>query len=130
MTQQIPIQSLANQEFTITLDNNVWEFTIKATNGVTAVSLRLNGVAVIDNLRAVAGMRIIPSQYEEAGNFVFYTQNFELPDYRQFNTSQSLVYYNAAELAFLRGPTPPRITADYFNGIAPLPLRFRPQGYV
>ena len=130
MTQQIPIQSLANQGFTVTLDNNVWEITIKATNGVMSMSLKLNGVAVVDNMRAVAGMRIIPSKYEEAGNFVFYTQNFELPDYKLFNTSQCLVYYSAAELALLRGPTTPRMNADYFNGIAPLPLRFRPQGYV
>lgn len=129
MTQQVPIQALPNQQFSITLDNNIWDFTIKATGGVMSVSLGRNGVPIVDNIRAVAGMRLIPSKYEEAGNFVFYTQNFELPDYTQFNVSQSLIYYSAVELAAIRNPVRPPITASYFNGIAALPLRFRPQGY-
>jgi hypothetical protein len=129
VTQQVPIQGLPNQQFSITLDNNIWDFSIKATNGVMSVSLGLNGGQVIENMRAVAGMRLIPSRYEEAGNFVFYTQNFDLPDYTQFNISQSLIYYSAAELAVIRNPVRPPITASYFNGIAALPLRFRPQGY-
>lgn len=129
VTQLIPIQSVANQQFTITLDGNNWNFTIKAAAGVMAVSIIRNGVAIISGARAVAGMRIIPAKYQEAGNFVFYTANFELPDWRQFNISQNLIYYSAAELDAIRRPPPPRITADYFNQIAPLPLRFKPVGY-
>jgi hypothetical protein len=129
VTQQIPIQAVANQAFTVIIDGNTWDFAIKSTNGVMSVSLTLNSVDLIDNTRAVAGMRIIPSQYEEAGNFVFYTQNFALPDYTQFNITQVLVYYSAVELAAIRTlPTPP-LTAAYFNPIAALPLRFSPQGY-
>ena len=129
VTQLVPIQSLANQQFTITLDGTNWDFTIKACAGVMAVSIKRDGVEVVTGLRAVAGMRLIPARYQEAGNFVFYTSNFELPDWRQFNISQSLIYYSAAELEAIRRPTPPRITAAYFNAIAPLPLRFKPVGY-
>ena len=32
VTQQVPIQALPNQQFSIMLDNNIWDFTIKATN--------------------------------------------------------------------------------------------------
>lgn len=129
MTQQIPIQAIPNQAFTVILDGNTWDFVIKSTNGVISVSLALNGVDVLDNARAVANMRIIPSRYEEAGNFVFATQDFALPDYTQFNVTQVLLYASAAELAAIRTPAAPPITAADFDPIAALPLRFAPEGY-
>lgn len=128
--QQVPIQAIPNQQFSIVLDNNSWNFVIKETNGVMSVSLALNGDQVLDNARAVGGSFIIPSKYEESGNFIFLTTNNQLPEYAQFNVNQSLVYVTAAELAVFRTkPTPP-ITAADFNPIAALPLRFSPQGYV
>jgi hypothetical protein len=129
MPQTIPIQALPNQEFTVVLDSNTWDFTIRETNAVMSVTLVLNGTTDIENLRAVAGMRVIPSQYEEAGNFIFSTQNYALPDYTQFGISQNLLYYSAMELAAIRVPTPVPITAAWFNPIAALPLRFQPIGY-
>lgn len=127
--QIIPIAAVPNQEFTVVLDNNNWDLSIRQTNGVMSVSLALNGTAIIENLRAVAGMRLIPSQYEENGNFVFVTANFQMPDYILFNVSQSLLYASAAELTAVRVPVPVPITAAWFNPIAALPLRFSPQGY-
>lgn len=129
MTQQVPIQAIPNQQFTIILDGNTWDFVIKATDGVMSVTLTRNGAMIMQNMRVVANMRIIPSAYEEAGNFVFVTQNFELPDYTKFNVSQVLLYASAAELATLRAPHAPPITEADFNPIAALPLRFAPQGY-
>jgi hypothetical protein len=128
--QNIPVSAVPNQRFSVVLDGNSWDVTVRATDGVTAVSLARNGVLVIENLRAVAGMKIIPSEYEEAGNFAFFTANFELPDYRSFGVSQRLVYFSAAELAAIRAPKKPPITAARFNPIAALPLRFAPVGYV
>jgi len=125
----VPIQMLTNQTFTIILDNNNWTITIKFTNGVMAVSLTLNGNDVIDNLIAVAGSFIIPSEYEESGNFIFTTMNQQLPDWTQFGTSQNLIYVSQNELDLFRTPTPPPITAADFNPIVQLPLRFSPQGY-
>ena len=129
MPQQIPIQSVPNQEFSVVLDGNLWDIVVKATNGVTSVSLTLNGIAVIDNLHAAANMRLIPSQYEEAGNFAFLTANFQLPNYEQFNLTQSLLYFSAAELVALRTPPTPPVAAAFFNPVGGLPLRFAPQGY-
>lgn len=128
--QQVPIQSLPNQAFSIIFDNNRWDFTIKSTNGCMSVGLLLNAAPVLDNMRVVAGSFIIPSRYEEAGNFIFTTQEFQLPGYRQFNTTQYLFYASQAELDALRVPfhTLP-IKASDFNPIAALPLRFSPQGY-
>lgn len=126
----IPLQQIPNQAFSIVLDNNEWHFIIKAANGIMAMSLALNNVDIVDGIRAVANTLIIPSKYQESGNFLFLTQNFELPDYNQFGITQSLIYINAAELAVLRIPAITPITANDFNPIAALPLRFSPQGYL
>lgn len=127
--QQVPIQALPNQEFTIILGGSTWDFTIRNANGVTVVSILRDSVPVLSNARAVAGAFIIPSIYEENGNFFFATANQQLPDYTQFNITQSLIYVTADELAVFRAPQEPPITAADFNPIAALPLRFAPQGY-
>lgn len=127
--QRIPLQVIANQQFSIVLDNNQWDFTIKTTNGITSISLIRNGVSIVENARAVAGALILQSQYEEAGNFFFVTQSFQLPEYAQFGITQYLIYVTASELATFRAPITPPITAVSFNPIAALPLRFSPQGY-
>jgi hypothetical protein len=126
----IPIQAIPNQSFSLILDSNNWNFLLKTAEDTTVVSLTLNGNDIIDSVRAVSGSLIIPSQYEENGNFFFTTANFELPFYTFFNISQSLIYVNASELSAFRTPPSPPITAAYFNPIAALPLRFSPVGYV
>src|SRR5262249_14348888 len=127
---QLPIQQLPNQSLSVLLDGNQWNFLLKTVGDSTIASLTLNGTDVLDSARCVAGSFIIPSQYEESGNFFFLTQNEYLPYYTQFNVTQSLIYISATELAALRVPKAPRITAADFNPIAALPLRFAPQGYM
>lgn len=125
----IPLKTVANQQFSIVLDNNQWNFTLKSTNGVIAATIELNGIMLVQNLRAVALMRLLPSRYQEAGNFFFSTLNDALPDYTQFGISQRLLYISAAELASIRAPNPLPITVADFNAEGGLPLRFAPQGY-
>lgn len=127
---QIPIQAIPNQSFTINLDNALYDISIKYTNGCMSVSISRDNSALIENLRAVAGQLIIPCKYQEAGNFLFTTLNQQLPDYTQFNVTQQLIYLSADELAAIRTPTPSQITDDFFNPIAAFPLRYKPQGYV
>lgn len=127
----LPISALPNQEFQAILDNNSWNIIIRSTNEVMSVTLALNNTTVIENIRAVAGSLIIPSEYEESGNFFFVTTNQALPNYTQFGISQSLIYVSAAELVTFRSPpASPIITTASFNPIAALPLRFQPSGYV
>lgn len=129
--QNIPTQTIPNQEFSIVLDDNQWDITLKTTNGAVAVTLALNQVTVIENLRAVANTRIIPSEYEEAGNFAITTLNQAVPDYTQFGVTQNLIYISEAELEALRTPSSsPIITASDFDPLGALPLRFAPAGYV
>lgn len=127
--QVIPLKVIPNQSFSIVLDNSVWNFIIKTTNGIMSVTISLDNVIILEGIRAVANEVIIPAKYQEAGNFLFLTQNFQLPDYTQFGITQLLVYVTAAELAVARTPPTGIITASDFNSIAALPLRFALIGY-
>lgn len=130
MPTSIPIQAIPNQNFSINLDNNLFDITLRTTNGITSASFTINGTDTIDNIRCVAGSVLIPYAYLEAGNFMFLTNNYQFPIYTQFNISQTLVYFTAAELATIRDPYSLPITAADFNPLGALPLRFAPQGYV
>lgn len=125
----VPLQAIPNQSFSIVLDNNTWGLKLKTVEDTTVVSMTLNGITVIDSARAVSGSFIIPSEYQESGNFLFTSASFQLPYFDQFGVTQALVYLNAAEMAALRVPSTLPITAADFNPIAALPLRFAPQGY-
>lgn len=127
--QIVPLQSLANQQLAFIVDNNQWDITLKATNGVMSATILLNSVLLIENLRCVAGTYLLPAEYLESGNFVFTTLNGQLPDYTQFGTSQQLFYLTQAEMDAMRVPPAFPLTSADFNPAGDLPLRFAPQGY-
>lgn len=126
---QIPINRVPNQTLQVILDGNAYIITLKATDQQTSVSMTRNGAVVFENLRAVAGGWIIPSEYEEAGNFFFTTQSFQYPEWSKYANTQFLIYASPAELKALRAPIAPPVRAVDFNPIAALPLRFAPMGY-
>lgn len=136
MPQGVPIQAIPAQQFQITLDNNVFDITLKEADGIMAMSVQINGVDTIDNLICAAAAPIIPARYLETGNFMFLTANAQLPYYEQFGVTQSLVYFTASELAAFRVPAAttspgiPTVNANSFNAAGELPLRFSPQGYM
>lgn len=121
--QIIPIQAIPNQTFNISLDNKIYGLSIKETNGVMSVSITRDNISVVSNLRAMAGSPLLPSEYEESGNFIFVTGSFQIPYYTKFNITQSLRYYSQSELEIFRD------SSLMFNPIASVPLRYKPQGY-
>lgn len=128
--QVLPLQALPNQSFSVLLDNNQWDIEIRDTNGTTSITLTKNGVIVVENARAVAGVRIIPCEYQEDGNFAIISVDQSVPNYAQFGVTQSLIYISEAELNSVRTGFPTIITAAFFDPLGGLPLRFAPQGYV
>lgn len=132
----VPIQQLPNQNFSTTLNGVLFDITILSNNGVTSVSLNINGNEVLENALAAAAAPVIPAKYQESGNFMFLTANQQIPTYEQFGLTQSLFYFTAAELSAYRtppvpaSPRVPTMTVNSFNPIGGLPLRFAPQGYV
>lgn len=99
---QIPLQAVANQAFTVQLDGARWAFTIKEAGGIMCADVTRDDELLLSGARIVAGSTIIPYRYLESGNFVLLTENDDIPYYAEFETTQSLVYLTAAELAALR----------------------------
>lgn len=125
----IPLKNIPNQEFSTVQDDNQWNISVRLVAGAIAVSLSCNGVEIVTNARAVAGMRILQSIHQQNGNFAIATNNQEIPDYTKFQITQFLIYISPAELAVSQAPPSDRVPEVYFDPIAPLPLRFEPQGY-
>lgn len=129
MPQIVPIQAIPNQQFSITLGGAFYDITITEARGVMAASITRNNAVIIEGIRMVAGSPVIPAQYQEDGNFLMITNGFELPYYTGFGVQQFLVYFTAAEMEALRLPVDAPVTDSFFDPIAGLPQRYKPQGY-
>lgn len=99
----VSLSAVPNQELSLQVEDVRYDLTVKEGNGCMVVSVVRNGETILQGARAVAGSLLIPAIYQEAGNFIFETQDDALPYYDQFGTTQFLVYLTAAELDALRG---------------------------
>lgn len=101
--QLINITAVANQSLSVRLNNVRYDITIKEANGVMVSSIMRDGAPVVSGARIVAGALIIPSQYQEDGNFVIDTLNDAIPYWTAFGVTQFLYYFSANELETARG---------------------------
>lgn len=99
----IPIEAIANQQFSVRLDNALYDITIKETRGVMSVTIARDDVVLIANSRVTAGTPLLPYQYDEIGNFVMLVEDEELPYWTNFGITQQLIYVTAAEVEGYRG---------------------------
>ncbi len=96
---ELALEPIANQQFTVLLDGNRYDFMLKEANGIMAATIVRDGETILQNSRVVAGWPIIPYRYlAPMGNFVLLTENDELPDWQQFASTQSLLYISRDEL--------------------------------
>ncbi len=99
---QIPIQAIANQSFTITLENNFYNITLKETNRVMSSSITRNDIVIQKNARISSGYFLIPYKYQQSGNFFILTDNGDYPYYTEFGITQYLLYITQIELNFIQ----------------------------
>ena len=98
MVQLINLVANANQSFTLIIDNHRYEVTIRSSFSGVCVDL------VVDDLMVVSGVRILPKEpmvpydYMTSGNFVLLTEMDQLPDFREFGTTQFLFYVDQETL--------------------------------
>jgi hypothetical protein len=101
---EIPLQAVPNQALTVTLGGVRFAFTIKEANGVMCADVVRDEVELLRGHRLVAAVPLLPYRYlQDAGNFVFLTENDELPYYTQFGFTQQLVFLTVAEITALGG---------------------------
>lgn len=99
----IPLSATPNQVFSVRLDDQRLVVRIKEADGVMVADVDRNEVRLLSAVRVLAGEPIIPYRYLENGNFIVLTLDEELPDWRKFGATQTLVYLTAAEVDALRG---------------------------
>lgn len=98
----IDIDPIPNQEFSVTVDGNRWDFVIKEAVSSMICDLSLNDEVILSGARIVTGTPIIPYEYlRRQGNFIILTENEELPYWTKFGVNQQLIYASAEELSLL-----------------------------
>jgi hypothetical protein len=107
--QLIPLITDSNQSLNITLGGDNYFIKINDVNNtddelnvLMASTIQRNNIDIISGFRILAGEPLIPFKYKENGNFIFFTNNDEFPDYRQFGITQFLYFFDADELREIR----------------------------
>lgn len=101
--QQISLDAVPNQSLSVVLNNVRYDLTIKETRGVMVADIVRNDVPVVTGARIVAGQLIIPSLYQEDGNFCIDSEIGAIPYWTEFGVTQFLFFFTAAELEAERG---------------------------
>ena len=101
--QNIPLQAIPNQLITVNLNDNVYNITIKEARGIMASSIVINNELIQEGIRIESGYPLIPYLYQEIGNFILLTMDFEYPYYTNFGITQFLIFANQSELEQIRG---------------------------
>lgn len=101
---QIPLDAIPNQSLSVRLDSRRFEITVQATSGVVSATITRDDEMLVQGLRCAASTPLLPFRYleDDAGNFVFLTEDGEYPDYTKFDSTHQLVYLSGAELADIR----------------------------
>lgn len=99
----LPLERTPNQRFGIRLDGSRYEIWLKKAVQAMCVTITRDEVTLVSGARCVAGTPLVPYAYLAEGNFIFLTENDELPDWELFGRTQTLVYVSAAELVTLGG---------------------------
>jgi len=98
MSINVPIEAVANQEFTITLEGSRYNLSIKQAIECMEIDIVRDDIVIVTGMRPVAGTPVIPYRYLERGNFLFLTENDDLPWWEKFGSTQSLLYLTIAEM--------------------------------
>lgn len=102
MSEIIPLSAIPKQTLSVPLGDVNHDITVICVNGAACVSITRDNTVIVSNARAVAGQWIIQGEYLEYGNFMFITDNDELPDCTRFGVDQFLMYATADELDEVR----------------------------
>jgi hypothetical protein len=98
----VPLQAVPNQSFSIQLDGNNYDLSIRDCGNIMAVDVSINNTIIVIGCRAVPGNFILPYRYLENGNFLITTLDDEYPDWRRFGLDQLMVFGTQAELNAIR----------------------------
>lgn len=103
--KEITLTAVPNQELSFSVGDDRFEVRIKAARLVMAMDITINDVVVIQGARVLAGVPVIVYPHLMThGNLAILTDNDELPDWRKFGDTQTLVYWTDEEYQNERRP--------------------------
>ncbi len=102
----IPLQAIPNQSLSILLDQTNFDIrlfscgqSLIAEANIMTITVYINNVLTVQNIRVVPGTPIIPYNYLITnGNFVLLTQDNSYANYEQFGVTQNLIYASQSEI--------------------------------
>lgn len=97
----VPLQAIANQSLSITLDGSRYELVIKEASGGMVCTCTKDAVVLVSNQRLVGDGPVLPYDYLRGGggNIYIFTQDESVPWWEQFGVTQFMVYATADEIA-------------------------------
>ncbi len=102
MSELIRLQAIPTQSLNATRNGDRYRIVLKFDGENVNYDIFRNEINILYGFQAVAGSPLIPYQYLESGNFIFVTENDELPDYTKFGVTQFLLYVTQDELESVR----------------------------
>ena len=95
----IELAQVANQEFSLTEDNNRFKITINNINSMMSITIEVNNNIILSGQRLLPNQLVIQYGYlSKFGNFLMTTQNDEMPDFNQFGVDQFFYFLTKAEV--------------------------------
>ena len=96
---EIPIVAQPNQEFSIEIGSNLYDFSIKLIVQCLAISISRNNISLISNFRILGNQPILPYRFLYDGNFFLNTENNEIAIWSELGISQKLYYLSNNEIS-------------------------------
>lgn len=94
----IPLLTVPNQSLSISANDQIWTVRLKDIGGNIYADITMGDVALVEGQRVVAGQPIIPYAHLAGnGNFVFITDNDEIPNWEHLGVDQQLLYVFPSE---------------------------------
>ena len=95
----ITLQAIPRQEVIVTLDESRYKIQMLSAGDFMTYGVERDGIVIIENgTRLVNGSPLLPYKYMQEGNFILDVPDSELPDYKNFTSTQALYYASIAEL--------------------------------
>lgn len=98
----IPLKALPNQSLSVVIDGIRWGLNIKVANSLMIADVYRDDVALILGTRILSGTPILPYEYlMTKGNFLMVMDDESLSDWTKFETTQTLYFLSADDIASL-----------------------------
>lgn len=102
MIYEIPIEKLPGQILGVNLADAGYIIKLRNVNDLTLTNVEINGASVITGAKCLPNHKIIPYPHlTQGGNFYFYCQDNDYPDYRKFGENHKLLFLTDDEIADL-----------------------------